>query len=120
MTEQARALYEEEYSSFSYQDLYHEKGRLENEVEKQTEIWQKTNLGGSIALVIFGLVFLVVLIGIPLLVLGIRGIVVRSRDRNRANIAIWHARDRLEVIEGLIRKLRPNEETLKEGEEESK
>lgn len=111
MTEQARTLYEEEYSSFSYQDLYREKGRLENEIEKQTEIWRKTALGGSIAMTIFGLIFLVLIIGIPFFALGIRGIVMRSRDRNRANIAIWHARDRLEVIEGLIRKLRPNEET---------
>ncbi len=91
--------YHSYYSSYTKEELQKEKEKYEKIIEDQTIIWEATNLAGSICLTVFGIIFLFILVGIPLLVFGIKGIVEKSRMRNRANIAIWDARARLLAIE---------------------
>ncbi len=96
--------YLEEYDFLSLEQLEEEKAKQEQIIQEQTEIWKTTSLAGAITMTFFGIVFCWIIVGIPLLVIGIKSIVNKSRTRNRANIAIWHAKDRVSVLDSLILK----------------
>lgn len=94
--------YRAEYSNLSDSELQSEKAKQQNIIEVETNNWRQTSLGGPIVMAVFGLFFCWVLIGIPLLVLGIYYIVTRAKERNRCNQAIYQARDRIAVIDLIL------------------
>ena len=93
--------YLKEYSTFTKEEINEEIAKQEGIIKEQTAIWEKTGLAGPIVMAVFGLIFSVVLIGIPLAVIGIMKIVEKAKTRNRANLAIYHARDRISVLNSL-------------------
>ena len=103
------------YHGLSIESLNEEKNKLESTVRDQTAIWQQTNLAGSILLIVFGGILSVIIVGIPLLVVGIMGLVDKIKIRFRANRAINEANERIRFIDDLIR----SKEEMKKGEEES-
>lgn len=99
------ARYREEYSGMSLEALKAEREKQKKIEAEQTEIWKTTDLTSSITMTAFGLVFIWFLpLSIPLLVIGIPAIVNKAKLRNRCNMAIYHARDRIGVLDILIRK----------------
>ena len=104
MTQAFRDQVKEEYRFLAYDELLIEKDKQQKIIEDQTKAWETTNLALPIVGVIFGFIFSVVLIGIPLVVFSIISIVDKSKLRNKANIAINRARARIEIIDSLLGK----------------
>jgi hypothetical protein len=98
------SLYREEYSGMSLEALKAEREKQQKIEADQTAIWETTDLTSPIVMTAFGLIFIWLLpLSIPLLVIGIPRIVNNAKLRNRCNMAIYHARDRIAVLDILIR-----------------
>lgn len=79
--------------------LLSEKDSLLNEIEKQKSIHAETSFVLPITFIVVGGVFSFVLIGIPLLVLGIISLKSAIRYRYRSNHAISVAKTKIDIIE---------------------
>ena len=102
----------EEYRLLPLLSLAEEKRKQEAIIAEETAIWKSTNLALPVIGLIFGIIFSIVLIGIPLLVLSIQAIVIKSRTRGRANIAINKAKIRVEILDSLIAKAKRGEDPI--------
>ena len=108
--------YREQYSGMTVEQLEAERLKQEKIIEEKTEIWKTTDLVEPIIWVAIGLTFFWLLpLSIPLLVIFIPRIVNKAVLRNQCNQAIYHARDRIGVLDELLEKKR----AYKAGKEEA-
>ncbi len=94
--------YKEYYRGLTIDTLKEEKQKQESTIKNQTFIAKSISLAPSIALIVFGAIFSIVIIGIPFLVVGILGLQGKIRARYQCNKAISEAKARLEAIEECI------------------
>lgn len=95
--------YNRDYEGKTLEELMALKKEQERRMTSAKETWATTNLAGEITMAALGLVFLPLLpISIPLLIIGIRGIVVKSKTRLSANREIWNAQEKIADIEFMM------------------
>ena len=95
--------YNPEYENKTVEELRALKKEQEDRIAKNKEIWLSTNLAGEITMVILGFVFFWLLpLSIPFLIIGIDGIVTKSRTRFNANREIWNAHEKIADSEFML------------------
>lgn len=92
--------YNEAYANKSVDELRELKKEQEQRIEKARVAWLATDLTGVIVMTVIGAIFFWLLpLSIPFLIIGITGIVDKSRERFRANREIWNAQEKIADIE---------------------